>query len=67
MRYGSSTAARLEFWRFGDDVVEAPNDNALTRRITATDDLTFTEVERYGRTWRTISGMFDAQPDEFTR
>ena len=59
-------AARLEFWRFGDDVVEAPNDNALTRRLTATDDLTFTEVERYGRTWRTISGMFDAQPDEFT-
>lgn len=66
MRYGSPTAARLEFWHFGDDVVEAPNDNALTRRSTATDDLTFTEVERYGRTWRTISGMFDAQPDEFT-
>ena len=66
VRYGSSTAARLEFWRFGDDVVEAPNDNALTRRVTATEDLTFTEVERYGRTWRTISGMFDAQPDEFT-
>src|SRR6478752_8358909 len=66
VRYGSPTAARLEFWHFGDDVVEAPNDNALTRRSTATDDLTFTEVERYGRTWRTISGMFDAQPDEFT-
>ena len=35
LRYGSSLAARLEFWRFGDELVEAPNDNALTRRLTA--------------------------------
>jgi len=66
LRYGSSLGVRLELWRFGDDVVEAPNDNALTRRHTPAVDLTYTEVERYGRTWRTISGMFDVQPDEFT-
>ncbi len=66
LRYGSSLAARLEFWRFGEELVEAPEDNALTRRITASQDLTFTEVERYGRMWSTITGMFDVQPDEFT-
>lgn len=66
LRYGSSLAARLEFWRFGEGRVEAPHDNAFTRRVTPADDLSFTEVERYGRTWRTISGMFDVQPDEFT-
>ncbi len=66
LRYGSALGVRLEFWRFGEDVVEAPHDNALTRRVTSAGDLTFTEVERYGRTWRTISGMFDLQPDEFS-
>ena len=66
LRYGSELAVRLEFWRFSEDLVEAPGDNALTRRLTPAADLAFTEVERYGRTWRTISGMFDPQPDEFT-
>ncbi|GAA1967356.1 stealth conserved region 3 domain-containing protein [Microbacterium deminutum] len=66
LRYGSALAARLEFWRFGEELVEAPDDNALMRRTTPAQDLDYTEVERYGRTWRTISGMFDVQPDEFT-
>ncbi|GAA1993536.1 stealth conserved region 3 domain-containing protein [Microbacterium pumilum] len=66
LRYGSSLAARLEFWRFGEELVEAPNDNALMRRASPVHDLAYEEVERFGRTWRTISGMFDAQPDEFT-
>jgi len=66
LRYGAALGAQLELWRFGDDVVEAPRDNALTRRLTATADLAFTTVERYGRVWRTVDGMFDAQPHEFT-
>jgi UDP-glucose 4-epimerase len=65
LRYGSRYAARVEFWRFGSELTEAPDDNVLTRRLTPTSELTFTDVERYGRLWRTIDGMFDAHEDEF--
>ncbi|QIG40175.1 sugar phosphotransferase [Microbacterium sp. 4R-513] len=66
LRYGTSVAARLEFWRFGEEFVEAPGDNVLMRRTTAADDVSFATVTRYGRSWRTIAGMFDPLPDEFT-
>lgn len=66
LRYNHEVGIRVEFWRFGDDAVDAPHDNALTRRQTPADDLEFTEIERYGRRWRTISGMFDVHPAEFT-
>ena len=64
--YGLEQAVRLEFWRTADGLVHAPHRNALTRRVMAVDDLTTTTVERYGRGWRTLSGMFDPHPDEFT-
>ena len=38
----------------------------LTRRLTPASDVDFTDVERYGRRWRTIAGMFDVHPAEFT-
>lgn len=66
LRYGSSLGARVEFWRLRGEIVEAPSDNALTRRMTPRADLSYTTVERYGRVWRTIAGMFDPQPSEFT-
>lgn len=65
LRYGPSLGAHLEFWRLHDDLVEAPNDNALTRGVVPREDLDFTTIERYGRQWRTIAGMFDAHPHEF--
>ncbi|MDT0118465.1 stealth family protein [Microbacterium sp. PRF11] len=65
-RYGASLAPRLELWRFGDTTVEAPRPSALTRRRFATADLDLVEVERYGRRWTTVSGMFDPHPNEFT-
>ncbi|MFE7844371.1 stealth family protein [Microbacterium sp. NPDC057407] len=66
LRYGASLAARLEFWRFGEELVEAPSDNALTRRLTPVEDLEPAVVDRYGRSWNTVAGMFDPQPHEFT-
>jgi hypothetical protein len=66
LRYGSSLGARLEFWRFGEELVEAPHDNALTRRLTPAADLSPAVVHRHGRAWDTFSGMFDAHPHEFT-
>lgn len=65
-RYGSALAPRLELWRFGTQTVEAPRPSALTRRKFATADLDLVEVERYGRRWRTVAGMFDPHPNEFT-
>jgi hypothetical protein len=65
-RYGSALAPQLEFWRFGDTLVEAPRPNALTRRVMSADDLSYVEVDRHGRRWRTIEGMFDPHANEFT-
>lgn len=65
-RYGAALAPRLELWRFGAETIEAPRPSALTRRKFATADLDVVEVERYGRRWRTVSGMFDPHPNEFT-
>ena len=65
-RYGAALGVRVEFWRFGKKVVEAPSDNALTRRLTPAADLSYAVVARHGRTWRAISGMFDPQPTEVT-
>ena len=64
-RYGAALAPRLEFWRFGEKIIEAPRPNALTRRRFARADLDLVEVERYGRRWQTVSGMFDPHPKEF--
>ncbi len=66
LRYGASLGARLAFWRFGEEIVEAPHDNALTRRMTPSADLQPATVERYGRLWNTLDGMFDLQPHEFS-
>ena len=66
LRYNHEIGIRVEFWRFGDELVEAPHDNAVTRRLTPASDIDFTDVERYGRRWRTIAGMFDVHPAEFT-
>jgi hypothetical protein len=66
LRYDHEIGIRVEFWRIGDELVEAPHDNAVTRRLTPASDIDFTEVERYGRRWRTIAGMFDVHPAEFT-
>ncbi|WP_405375367.1 MULTISPECIES: stealth family protein [unclassified Microbacterium] len=64
LRYGAGLGVRVEFWRFGEEVVEAPHDNDLTRRVISTEDLERDTVERYGRTWQTLRGMFDAHPHD---
>lgn len=66
LSYGARQGVRVEFWRTSSGLVRAPHVNSLTRRTIAVDDLTFDTVHRYGRSWRTLSGMFDAHPDEFT-
>ncbi len=59
LRYGSATAVQLEFWRFGDETIEAPVENALMRRTLprweAVDDV----VHLHGRDWPTLEHMFE--------
>ncbi len=66
LRYGVAQAVRVEVWRTEDGLVHTPQANALTRRVFAERDLTLGTVRRYGRSWRTVSGMFDPQPNEVT-
>ncbi|HYP72612.1 MAG TPA: stealth conserved region 3 domain-containing protein, partial [Microbacterium sp.] len=65
-RYGVAEAVRVEFWRTHDGLVHAPQATALTRRVFAEADRVEASVRRYGRSWRTIDGMFDPQPGEVT-
>jgi UDP-glucose 4-epimerase len=60
LRYGVGSAVQLEFWRENGDVVEAPLENSLTRRLIPREEMTETSVDLFGRTWTTIEGMFDA-------
>ena len=66
LRYGAAEAVRLEAWRTADGVVHAPRPTALTRRVFPASDLVTTTVWRYGRSWRTVVGMFDARPHQVT-
>ncbi|PZU40899.1 MAG: sugar phosphotransferase [Microbacterium sp.] len=66
LRHGADSGIRLEFWRREGGLITAPSANALTRRIIAEDDMTIVQLEKHGRTWRTIDGMFTPTPGEFT-
>ncbi len=66
LRFGVADAVRVEAWRVDGGTVHAPNPTALTRRVFPAADLVPTTVHLFGRSWRTITGMFDAQPDEVT-
>lgn len=66
LRYDHEVGIRVEFWRFGGDLVEAPSANAVMRRVTPAADVEFAQVERFGRAWRTIRGMYETHPAEFT-
>ncbi len=64
LRYDKDCSFALEFWRRDGDMIHAPRANALTRRVFAADDLRPATTHRYGRSWPTLEGMFDPQPDE---
>lgn len=65
-RYDHEYGVRVEFWRFGETSVEAPQANALMRRITPAQDVEIVTATRYGRQWQTVVGMLDPHPREVT-
>ncbi|GAA2037557.1 stealth conserved region 3 domain-containing protein [Agromyces tropicus] len=59
LRYGAESAVQLEFWRFGDDLVEAPIENALMRRTLPRREAVEDTVHLHGRDWRTLEHMWE--------
>ncbi|MGO4103439.1 stealth family protein [Leifsonia sp. YAF41] len=59
LRYGSQTAFQLEFWRFGEDDIVAPVENALMRTRLPRSEARETTIDLYDRQWRTLPSMFD--------
>ena len=58
LRYGRDTAVQLELWRFGEDVIEAPVENALMRRTLPRSEAIDDTVHLHGRDWPTLEHMF---------
>ncbi|WP_425482591.1 stealth family protein [Agromyces salentinus] len=58
LRYGPETGVQLEFWRFGDDDIEAPLENALMRRTLPRSEAIDDVVHLFGRDWPTLENMF---------
>ncbi len=58
LRYGHRDAFQLELWRFGDDELQAPLPNALTRTRITRSEAVADEVELFGHSWLTLQGMF---------
>lgn len=58
LRYGPETGVQLEFWRFGDDTIEAPRENALMRRTLPRSEAIDDVVHLHGRDWPTLEHMF---------
>ncbi|WP_345751163.1 stealth conserved region 3 domain-containing protein [Microbacterium rhizophilus] len=67
VRYGAEHGIRLEFWHRDSGRLRAPRPNVLTRRTIAVDDLALTMVQRHGRAWRTVEGMWTPGANEFAQ
>ncbi len=59
LRYGASSAVRLEFWDFGATEIVAPAPNAIMRSTLPREEALDATVELHGRDWATLQGMFD--------
>ncbi|TFD50192.1 sugar phosphotransferase [Cryobacterium frigoriphilum] len=59
LRYGAQTAFQFELWRFGEEEIIAPVENALMRTRLPRSEARETTIELYGRTWLTLQNMFD--------
>jgi hypothetical protein len=58
LRYGPESAVQLELWRFGEDEIVAPRENALMRTRLPRSEAVEDTVQRFGRNWPTLQNMF---------
>jgi UDP-glucose 4-epimerase len=64
LSYGASTGVELQLWRFGEEFIDCPVENSLTRRLLPRSEDVRATVDLYGRTWNTLRGMFDPQASD---
>ncbi|MFV9452057.1 stealth family protein [Rhodococcus sp. NM-2] len=62
LKYGAAGAVQVELWSYTDDEIAAPTANALTRPVMARREAVPAVIERDGRSWPTVAGMFDRHP-----
>jgi Stealth protein CR2, conserved region 2/Stealth protein CR3, conserved region 3/Stealth protein CR4, conserved region 4/Stealth protein CR1, conserved region 1 len=58
LRYGADDAPQLEFWRFTEDLITAPLENALMRHQLPRSEAVQDTVEAYDRAWPTLEHMW---------
>jgi len=58
LRYGPESAVQLELWRFGEDEIVAPRENALMRTRMPRTEAVEDTIQRFGRNWPTLQNMF---------
>ncbi|GLE52483.1 stealth family protein [Mycobacterium montefiorense] len=66
LRYGASAGVELQFWVFDGMQAICPIENSLTRKVLVLADIAYTTVDMFGRTWRTIDGMFAPHAGDVT-
>ena len=66
LRYGAAFAVQLEFWTYTPSDILCPAQNSVTRRVLPISEAVETTVERYGKTWRTLEGMFVPHATDIT-
>jgi hypothetical protein len=66
LRYGADAGVQLQFWRFGTDEITAPVENVVMRNRLPRAEAVDATVERYGREWHTLDGMFDTHANDIT-
>lgn len=66
LEYGHEIGVQIELWWWGSSEVVLPQENAVTRNVVPVDEITVTEIERFGRTWTTIADMFADHANDVT-
>lgn len=66
VRPGATTGVELQFWAFGSTEAVAPIESSLTRKVLPINEIRESSIKLYGRTWRTIAGMFAPHSSDIT-
>lgn len=65
-RYGAAFGVDLQFWAFGETMIECPVANSLTRQALPRAEVTPATVKLYGYKWPTLAGMFSPHASDVT-
>ncbi|RIJ70059.1 sugar phosphotransferase [Nakamurella silvestris] len=64
LTYGRRESVVVQLWKFSRHRITAPVDNTLTRREINPGEVSRTTVVRHGRTWSTLTDMFEPRMED---